>query len=207
MKSKLLAVLLLCSTWNLFAQDLKLEAPSTAPDIHGPFAPFDPPPQVTNPPPATEQTFLTQLGTWLTAFDTNSTTFASNRLELSIGLATINNQNTAETFRVGLNLSQAVSLNAEMRNTTALGTVYSFQGGPAYSLIHYDTKVSFGVDGGDSFTDHRWFIAPYLGVKKAISPFAFMGMRLEFPVFIGHPSAGVASTTAPNVVVETGFVY
>lgn len=167
----------------------------------------------TNVPP--ESTFFNSVLNYFSAFDTNSTTFATDTVDLWAGADTVNNQNLAASlglellpFRASTNsVAQNLSLESVTRNATVAGTIVSEQAGIGYNYSFHDTRLTGYVDAGYRFDTAQTYVAPGIRVKKALSANTYAGVGLELPVYFGHGSGQSAGAPSPTLSVFTGFKF
>lgn len=94
----------------------------------------------------------------------------------------------------------AIAPEAVFRNIGAGGDLLSYQGGVGFSVIHYDTKLTGYIDGGNNQQVSRVFIEFGLRVKKAITAHTYGGVGLGLQKYFG--SSGV---TTPTFSVYAGM--
>lgn len=160
-------------------------------------------------PPTSPDSFMQQISGWMTTFDTNSTTFAGDRFNISSGIVNINNDQTGinllTEFKLG---SWPVWVENDMRNAVAMGRVLSDQAGINYSVVKFDVKASFGVDLGRRFDTDQTFVAPLVRIKKAIGKFTFLQLQMELPInFNSGSSSSVNAVSGMTWGASTGFVF
>ncbi len=166
-------------------------------------------------PAAPEQSFFNSVAQYFSAFDTNSTTFATDTFDLWAGADTVNNQNLAASlgleilpFRTSTNtFASALSLESVTRNATVAGTIVSEQAGFGYNLTHFDTRLTGYVDAGYRFDTRQGYVAPGLRVKKALTENTYAGVGLELPVYFTHGAGQSTGAASPTLSIFTGFKF
>lgn len=156
----------------------------------------------TNVPPSGLQDFGNTVFGYLTAFNTNlDSTFGSTRFDLWMGA--VSSQNDLHhlmnniggsydliKFHANTNseTSSAISLEVETRNDGVAGSLVSVQGGPAFSLIIHDVKLTLSAHGGGYLdkglpTNERWYGEIDFKAKKAWGRHFYggVGMGVQFP--------------------------
>jgi len=122
--------------------------------------------------------FLTSVQNYFTSFNTNSTTFQKDRVELWSGM----DQGTALSAVLGVTVVLPKSFFAEavFENATVAGALESGAVGGGYSYVLYDLKVSGGVDGGYRFDARTAYVEPFIDARKALTAHTFAGTRLYY---------------------------
>ena len=169
----------------------------------------------TNTPATPEQTFFNSVAQYFSAFDTNSTTFATDMVNVWAGADTVNNQNLAASlgleilpFRTSTNaVVSALSLESVTRNATVAGTIMSEQAGLGYNVTHFDTRLTGYVDAGYRFDTRQGYVAPGLRVKKALTENTYAGVGLELPVYFSRGTGQSAGAPSPTLSIFTGFKF
>lgn len=160
----------------------------------------------TNVPP--QQTFLQTTATYFTSFNTNLLTFRTND--------TIDVM-TGPEYNQGLNVDDLLagrwnawhpspSLNigpsVTFRNAGIAGTLVSVGAGPFLSIVHWDAKLTLGIEPGYSWMTHHAYIEPHADVEKALTDNTYGGLRIGLPIDLrGH----VNTPGAPLLAITLGF--
>jgi len=151
--------------------------------------------------PPDMQSIGSQAFTWLSSFDTNSTTFRNNRG--SFWTSVISEQNGVapllneigmgyDVFQPGRfnatnGTSTSVFVEGRERNTGVAGTISSLQGGIGFGLMVWDVRFELAVDFGDNLKRAAKQDVLYgevdFTVLKAIGAHAStgLGMFVDFP--------------------------
>ena len=161
--------------------------------------------QTTTPPSATDTfSFLSSVQTYFTSFNTNLTMFQTERGELWTAIDQ-NPNNLAAILGITYDLGKSWNAEAVMRNASVAGTIVSAQVGPSYAIVHFDTKLAVGVDGGCRFDNGNVAFAEfYLDARKALTANTFAGVRLYYDQeFSGNNTAA----HSPGVMIITGFKF
>lgn len=154
------------------------------------------------------QSFFQSVGLYFGAFNTNlADTFATDRLNVSIGSVTVGNSEMAADARFDFRLStnSPFSLDACVRNTTVAGTVLSYQGGVGYSIVKVDTKLTIYLDGGYKTDVNQPYAAPGIKVSKALTANTFAGVGIELPIYFRNSPIGGNQPVAPTYYIFSGF--
>ena len=163
-----------------------------------------------------EQTFFNSVAQYFSAFDTNSTTFATDTFDLWAGADTANNQNLAASL--GLEILPfriehervcfgAVRWGRSHETRRVAGTILSEQAGFGYNVTHFDTRLTGYVDTGYRFDTRQGYIAPGLRVKKALTENTYAGVGLELPVYYTHGAGQSTGAPSPTLSIFTGFKF
>lgn len=159
--------------------------------------------------------FFTQVFTWGTSFDTNSTTFLATRgmfdtgveSRIGDGLPLINDIHASydvvgTTYLTPTNVS-AFRFGPDVleRNSGVTGTFVSAEGGIQAAIVHHDFRFGASLDGGYWSTTgavrHHMFGEASLDADKAIGSRAYIGTRFsqEFP------------RSAQGIYAKLGFTF
>ncbi|HVU07649.1 MAG TPA: hypothetical protein VHG89_03800 [Verrucomicrobiae bacterium] len=156
----------------------------------------------TNLPPQTS--FFGSVENYFTSFDTNSTTFTSERGEVWTGVVYQNGLNFADDLGVDYNLgAKGIYAEGIFRNAGIAGTIVGAQAGLGYSIVHFDTKLSVGVDGGYDFNRDNPCATFYVDARKALTENTFAGLRLGWEAQFSHSPV----SRTPELSVIIGFKF
>lgn len=150
----------------------------------------------------TPQNFFQSVQGYFTSFDTNSTTFLTDKIDISLGTATIENAQLAADFLAEFQVKNPLSLEIDIRNTTVAGTVLSYAGGLGYNITHFDTRITGYIDGGYKTDTKSAYFAPGIRVKKALTANTYAGIGIELPINL----SGNRPIT-PTYVISAGFKF
>lgn len=151
-----------------------------------------------------EQTFFNSVGDYFTSFNTNLLTFQKNKFEVWTGVAYQQNVDVANVLGVDFDVKKGGGFYVEgtMANAGIAGTVLNLAGGGGYSIVKYDTRLSFGVNGGYDFQIKQPIVEIYGDVRKSLTENTFAGLRLSY-----ETSFSGASPHAPLVLGLVGFTF
>lgn len=157
----------------------------------------------TNTPPSF---FDTALG-YFSSFNTNLTTFQTDRGSVWAGADYVSGVNVSSHLGFSYNLSGTTGngfhLETVVRNAGVAGTILSWQGGPGYHVSLYDARISATLTGGYDFNARAAYVAPTIDLRKAMTQRTFLGLRMDVPVYLRHGSGNYV----PRVGVFTGFTF
>lgn len=156
--------------------------------------------QNTNPPPSGLQDFGNTVLGYFTSFNTNlDTTFGTSHFDLWVGAITDSGSDHPLMNNIGFSydlfksnntnseVHTAFALEAEVRNEGVASSLLSAQGGPSFSVIVHDVKLSLYADGG-AWLAQGTDPAKYFGeigvrVKKAWGRHFYggVGLAAQFP--------------------------
>lgn len=150
-----------------------------------------------------QQTFFKSFVEYFTQFDTNSTTFKTDRVDVYTGVVQ-DSAVTADSLIVDLNFSKGGGFygEGEVRNATIAGVIVEANVGGGYSIVHYDAKFSLGVNGGYDFRQGDPVIIFYADIKKALTENTFAGLRLGY-----ESNFREAVPKAPTLWITGGFKF
>ena len=168
----------------------------------------------TNPP-----TFFNSVESYFSSFNTNlDTTFANERLELAIGVDSIQGGSTpiANSLRISYNVyhptngATAISLENVVDNSGIAGTIVSEQFGAGLSFIVHDTKLTLYADALYDFNPHQSL--NHKGKLTTDSAFGGeVGLRVQkaltIHTFAGIGIGAVIPINEQKVQAFTGFTF
>lgn len=169
----------------------------------------------TAPAPTPQGTFFNSVAQFFTGFDTNSTTFLTDTVDIWAGADTVNNQNMAASLGIEFlplhsssnSFLAALSVESVTRNATVAGTIVSEQAGFGYNFTHFDTRITGYLDGGYRFDTRQGYLAPGIRIKKALTENTYMGVGLELPIYLNHDNGQPSGAPSPTPSVFTGFKF
>ena len=149
------------------------------------------------------QNFYQSVQSYFTSFDTNSQTFLSDKVDISLGTVTIENSQLAADFLAEFQVKNPLSLEIDVRNTTVAGTVLSYAGGLGYNITHFDTRITGFIDGGYKTDTKSAYFAPGIRIKKALTANTYAGIGIELPIYLHNSGHSIS----PTYVVSAGFKF
>lgn len=154
---------------------------------------------------AQTNTFFQSTLDYFTTFNTNLTTFQTDRVNIWADAATVDASTTRASFGACVKVYDAFDVESITRNGAVGGTVVSEQGGVGYSLVHYDTKLTIYGHAGWRFDTRQTYGCPGLRVMKALTPNTYAVVGVELPLYFrkGGGDTGVN----PTFYIGTGFKF
>lgn len=147
--------------------------------------------------------FFGSVQNYFTSFDTNSTTFLADNVDIWAGADTVDSSTTRASLGIAAMVYQhKLSIESITRSGAVGGTVVSQQFGVGYNITHFDTRFTGYIHAGYSLDSKRAYAAPGLRVMKALTANTYAGMSLELPFYFKR-GAGVT----PTISVFTGFRF
>lgn len=118
---------------------------------------------------------------WLTAFDTNSTTFSNTKLDLWTAMNYQKGINTSAEIGISYDVYRPIAVEAVFHNVGVGGDLLSYAGGVSYNFFKYDVKISGYLDFGNDQRDSRAYIEFGGRIKKALTAhsYTFLGVGLQ----------------------------
>jgi hypothetical protein len=151
--------------------------------------------------PSAPASFFGSVEGYFLSFDTNSTTFETEKAEVWTGVDS-GNDTLGALFGVSVPFG-SFSVEAVMENADVAGTVLSFAAGGGYRIVHYDTELTAGLDIGYRLDHREGFVSPFIDVRKALTPNTYAGVRLYYE----QEFAGNTKAHSPGVYAITGFKF
>jgi hypothetical protein len=155
-----------------------------------------------------EQNFFLTAAGYLTSFNTNLL-FTADTVDLWTAPETQQGVGIDDALGVRWNAwrpstATVVGVGALIRNAGVAGTVVGV--GPELSLgvVKYDTKLLFGIGGGDNLTLKSAYVEPFIEVDKLITANTYAGLRLSYDFFT---KAGISNQSAPIVGIVLGCTF
>lgn len=124
--------------------------------------------------------FFSSVENYFTSFNTNLTTFSSEKLEVWAGADYQQNYNVSSSLGLEYKpFNNIIKLESVTRNAGIAGTILSQQAGVGVAMSLHDVEFGAYVDGGYQFDKKAPFIALSAEVKKALTENTYAGLRLE----------------------------
>ncbi len=157
--------------------------------------------QVTNsPPPPNPNSLPSTIIGYFSSFNTNMATFTGTTFDLWSGASSVQGGHVPLVNDIGFSYDfwrpvpantnspvlTAFDAEATIRNSGVAGTVEAAQGGVGFSIIIYDTKLTFYGNGGynlDKEEMDKWYGEVGLRAKKGVGDHFYLGvgMGAQFP--------------------------
>lgn len=150
----------------------------------------------TNMPPI--PSFFSSVGSYLTSFNTNLTTFQAEKGSISAGMDYQNGLNISANLLIEYNAIGKISVESETRNASVAGTIVSQQIGAGLNFVIHDVKLTLYADGGYDFLDKKPFAEIGSRIKKALTEHTYIGLGI---------GARISKQPAPVLTFFTGFTF
>jgi hypothetical protein len=152
------------------------------------------------------QPFYSTVTGWFSSQNTNlASTFATDKVDVNIGAAYVNNVNTASTLGIEYLIARPLSLEEETYNAGIAGTILAQEAGFGLNASVVDMRFTGHIDVGYNFQDVQTYLKGGIRVKKALTENTFTGLDLSADYIFNNN--GTRKSLSPTIEIFAGFKF